>query len=209
MTKASRKASKAPKAKLSEIRIISGKYRSRKITFLQSISDLRPTPNRVRETLFNWLSPYVYNARCLDAFAGSGALGIEALSRGALECTFIENHKLNQRYLQCSIDNLSINNANILSLDACQHIQSCSNYDIIFLDPPFQSSLLQQALDYILENHLIGTDTLIYIEYAKKQSISLLEHFNTIKSSTAGDVQFSLIQKNNFNYRLKSGMGEN
>ena len=130
---------------MSQLRIIAGKFRSRKITFSEEIG-LRPTHDRIRETVFNWLGKEVINAVCLDLFAGSGALGFEALSRGAKHTTFVDTNKNN-------INNLKLNAGNLkLEKNATDFINSdfqklnlnqlCNKFNIAFLDPPFKQNLI-------------------------------------------------------------------
>jgi 16S rRNA (guanine966-N2)-methyltransferase len=136
------------------IHIIGGHYRGKKIQFPESTS-LRPTPNRIRETLFNWLMHDIRGARCLDTFAGSGALGFEAYSRGASEVVFLEQSPLVHTCLQKNIalfqsDALSIKKTDALVyLDAIQ-----SPFDIIFLDPPFSKEYIPQCMQLIQDNEL-------------------------------------------------------
>ena len=147
-----------------KIRIIGGKWRHRYIR-VPSLPELRPTPNRIRETLFNWLDPMIPDAHCLDLFAGSGALGFEALSRGANHVTFVEVSTIALTALKRNSDQLKAEGATIInaafpSIPALPQPQ----YDIIFLDPPFHQAFITPALNWLLENALLKTHSLIYME---------------------------------------------
>lgn len=144
-----------------QLRIIGGEWRSRRLRF-PAIDGLRPTLDRVRETLFNWLQHDIHNARVLDAFAGSGALGLEALSRGAKEVVFLEKHPKAALQLKNNLTDLNVPNAQVWAGDALQWLDSQPEpYDIIFLDPPFGKNLLQPSIDKIKTT----PGTLVYIEY--------------------------------------------
>jgi len=148
------------------LRIIGGKWRGRKIHFIET-EGLRPTPDRVRETLFNWLMPDIAEARVLDLFAGSGALGLEALSRGAAEATFIESSAPAVTQLKKTLVTFKAEQATVIQRraeDWLQQNNSMHRFDIVFLDPPFASTLLP-ALLMQLENSLcLAPRCLIYVE---------------------------------------------
>ena len=132
--------------KANELRIIGGEWRGRRIRF-PARPGIRPSPDRVRETLFNWLAPVVEGSRCLDLFAGSGALGLEALSRGAAATTFIESDQLSADGLREITAKLAPGRAVVLQADALRWLAGPPQlFDIAFLDPPFESSLLTEAL---------------------------------------------------------------
>lgn len=145
----------------SQLRIIGGQWRSRRLAF-PSIDGLRPTMDRVRETVFNWLQFDVEGAQVLDAFAGSGALGFEALSRGARHVTFLEKHPSASKQL---LDNLSIlkaSNASVHTGDAIQWLNTQEHdFDLVFLDPPFHQQLLQPALNALK----LKAGALVYVEH--------------------------------------------
>lgn len=186
----------ANKASLSKVRIIAGKYKSRQIEFSgENNSTLRPTSDRLRETLFNWLMPYVVDANCLDAFAGSGTLGFEALSRLARSCDFFELNAQAIKHLNNNKNKLAIDNASIYQRDVLAHLKTCGNYDVIFLDPPFISDLLEQSLSSILNNVNIDKDCVIYAEYASNNLPPSLSHFTVLKQTKQGAVSACLLQK--------------
>lgn len=157
------------------IRIISGKWRGQKIP-IPKTKKIKPTLNRIKETLFNWLTPNIKNSNCLDCFSGTGALSIEALSRDALSVTLLEkNHKITihiKKYLK----KLKINNANVIETDTIKYLKKKGKpYDIIFLDPPFKKKILLIQTAFLLEkNGWLKKNTLIYIETEKKTNMKKL-----------------------------------
>lgn len=184
------------KIPLSKVRIIAGKYKSRQIEFSGiNNTSLRPTSDRLRETLFNWLMPYIVDAICLDAFAGSGTLGFEALSRLAKSCDFFELDALAIKHLNNNKNRLAIDNAVINQRDVLTHLKTCINYTVIFLDPPFNSDLLEQSLATILANENIDHDCVIYAEYATNTPPPSLLHFTMVKQTKQGTVSACLLQK--------------
>ena len=180
--------SKSHRAKPSnQVRIIGGDWRGRKLQF-PSIEGLRPTPDRVRETLFNWLSPHIAGAHCLDLYAGSGALGFEALSRGARSCSFIDNNKQVQAALASSIEALNCKDrATMILADSGSAITLDHSFDLVFLDPPFASHLLADTLDWLLTSQSIHPKTLIYIEAPKGHELPVCK-FSIIKEKASGEV---------------------
>lgn len=130
-------AKKPKPVSMGQIRIIGGQWRGRKLPVRDS-EGLRPTTDRVRETLFNWLMPVIRDANCLDCFAGSGALGIEALSRYAASATLIELDKHNARQLSENLAQLKIHNAQVINANTLTYLaNSGTPFDVVFLDPPF------------------------------------------------------------------------
>lgn len=178
----------------SSLRIIGGQWRSRRLSF-PAVDGLRPTGDRQRETLFNWLSPYIYGARCLDAFAGSGALGLEALSRGARHCTFIEYTKPAEQSLRENLKLLNAQNAIVHRHDAIQWLSGCRDqYDLVFLDPPFRRNFVQPCLDLIHNNQLLADNALVYIEVESEISgLIWPEQWKKIKEKTSGQVRSILL----------------
>lgn len=176
------------------MRIIGGRWRSRNLKFI-SAPNLRPTPNRVRETLFNWLQNTIVEARCLDLFAGSGALGLEALSRGASEVVFIEKHRAAAQQLAQNLLLLKANN-NVINTDAKSYLLKENNaFDIIFLDPPFRQHFLPQILDIIIEKALLNQNGLIYLEHESEENYQWQDwQLNPIKETKAGQVKSYLLQ---------------
>ncbi len=151
---------------------------------------MRPTPDRVRETLFNWLGQTLYGRKCLDLFAGSGALGIEAASRGAAHVVMVEKNPLVFRALRDNVKKLVCDNVSLRYQDGLEFIlRDESRYDVIFLDPPFQSDYLTKLLA-ILPQHL-AQDGLVYVESGSVIEISL--PWYVVKSGRAGQVCYQLI----------------
>lgn len=172
----------------SQVRIIGGQWKRRSLSFL-AINDLRPTPDRVRETLFNWLQFDIQGTRCLDMFAGSGALGVEALSRGAAECIFFEKNPAQAKHLQQAISNFG-QQPEVLIGDSLQLIrQQQQAFDIVFLDPPYSLNLWQAACQLLIEQKLIHQNSLIYIEADKDwAALALPDCWQYFKSTKAGSV---------------------
>ncbi len=179
------------------LRIIGGYWRSRKLTFINA-PNLRPTPDRVRETLFNWLQRSISDARCLDLFAGSGALGLEALSRGAMEVVFIEKHRAAAQQLEQNLRLLAADSG-VLQCDAKNYLQQATKaFDIIFLDPPFRQNWLPQILDIIFQRKLLQPNGLIYLEHEAEKNYQWQDWgLSAIKTTKAGQVRSYLLELNN------------
>lgn len=189
----SKKTQKAPAP--TSIRIIAGQWRSRKLPVLDE-TGLRPTGDRVRETLFNWLMADINGARCLDLFAGSGALGLEALSRGAAEVTFVELNSRAARQLEINLRTLNCQQARVRTTDALRFLDSedGNRFDLVFVDPPFDNNLWDAVLQKIHHSPLLGNSALVYVESPRKSSLSLPPGWTTKREKTAGDVRFGLYQ---------------
>lgn len=179
------------------LRIIGGKWRSRKLSFIDALG-LRPTPDRVRETLFNWLQGYIHDSSCLDLFAGSGILGLEALSRGAKNVTFVEKNKQVSSQLENNITLLSAN-ATLIHNDAMSYLSNPPHsFDLIFLDPPYRQGLLKQSLEIICQpnNNLLNKNALIYLEHESEENFSWEElGLTVLKQTNAGQVQSYLLRR--------------
>jgi len=196
------KSSKPSHSTLNQVRIIAGSLRGRKIKFPNEI-DLRPTPDRVRETLFNWLEPRIRGARCLDLFAGSGALCIEAISRGAAQVVAVEyNNTVIQSLIkhkeEWHLDGLEIVNMDtreFLKTSSIKHPQT--KFDIIFLDPPYQSSLLEECFALLKTFNGIHAETLLYFESNQPVAKEWFEQWQVIRNKKAGQVYYYLAQRKN------------
>lgn len=176
------------------IRIIGGLYRGKKIHF-PAVEGLRPTPDRVKETLFNWLMNDIRDARCLDAFAGSGSLGFEAFSRGASKVVFVEQSLAASTNLQKIITQFNSPNLKLIKGDARHYLQNCTEqYDLIFLDPPFAQNFLPDCINSIVKSSLLNSGGLIYLETPNEVELDL-EQWKLIKSKRAGQVVSSLFEK--------------
>jgi 16S rRNA (guanine966-N2)-methyltransferase len=177
------------------VRIIAGQWRHRRLSF-PALPGLRPTPDRVRETLFNWLAPYLPGARCLDLFAGSGALGIEAASRGAATVVLVEQAPAAVAALRRNVDLLHIAQAQVVAADALVYLAGQpAMFDIAFLDPPYASPMLQTCLDQLEARHSLAPGALIYIEAASEQTWSLPADWTLLRSKRAGQVGYHLAKK--------------
>ena len=181
-------------------RIIGGKWRGRRIKF-DAADGLRPTTDRIRETVFNWLQPYIYHCRCLDVFAGSGVLGFEALSRGAQYAAFIEQNKKTVERLKDNIRTLAIENASVYHHDALSWLQSAEEvkregdkFDLVFLDPPFDSDLLAKSCKLLSTSGCLAKDAIIYVEHNRDTAIELPENWVALKEKKAGQVAYRLFQ---------------
>jgi len=176
-----------------KIRIIAGKWRGRKLDVIDS-PGLRPTPDRVRETLFNWLQHEILGARCLDLFAGSGALAFEALSRGAKEVVMVESNPKTIETLRQHVETLGSEDHVICLADALSWLrQATIGFDIIFLDPPFGQGHIEACCDVIREQALLNSNGLVYIESEK--GLPLPAGWEFKKQMKAGNVQSGLIKQ--------------
>ncbi len=182
-----------------QLRIIGGEWRGRKLSF-PDVPNLRPTPDRVRETVFNWLMPVIEGAYCLDLFAGSGALGLEALSRGAAEVVFIDAHRKAVQALQSHLQTLQTQSrSRVLLQDSTRFVsqQADTAFDVVFLDPPYKLPLMEKAVPLLEENGFLADDALLYLEIEKRQSLPTLPaNWQQIKEKTAGEVHYFLFQRN-------------
>lgn len=173
-----------------KIRIISGQWRRRQIEFPDG-EGLRPTPDRLRETLFNWLGQELTGLNCLDLFAGSGALGFEAASRGAIKVTMIELSRSAYQALQANKQVLSASSTQIINSDARQFLsRDAQLYDVIFVDPPFASSLASEILPLLLNR--LTPDGLVYLEC---NTLPDLAGWQIHRQGKAGQVQYLLLKK--------------
>jgi 16S rRNA (guanine966-N2)-methyltransferase len=179
-----------------QIRIIGGRWRGRKIP-VPDVPDLRPTPGRVRETLFNWLQPVIAGAYCLDVFAGSGALGFEALSRGAAAVTLVDQSPKVVASLGEIIKTLGVENADAYAATAPAQLKKPARpFDVVFLDPPFQQDLLVPCCFYLEENGFLAADAYIYLEAGQTLNAELLPaNWRLLKSKNAGQVSYHLAQR--------------
>jgi len=176
------------------IRIIAGKHRGRKLPVILA-DGLRPTTDRVKETLFNWLMPYIRDARCLDCFAGAGSLGFEALSRGAKGVTFIELNKAAATQLKQNKTLLKAENIDIINSDALAFLSgSEQQFDLVFLDPPFRQHLVEKAAN-LLNQGWLAEDALIYVEMEVEQGMAQVpNNWLLLKEKVAGQVAYRLYQ---------------
>lgn len=179
-----------------EVRIIAGKWRGRKLKVLD-INQLRPTPDRVRETVFNWLAPIISGAHCLDLFAGTGVLGFEALSRGASSVVMIDASMEVITQLQKTCKQLGVENAALYCASAPHQLRSVpTRFDIVFLDPPYQSDLLFPSCFYLETNEFLADSAYIYLESPQKiHDNELPLNWRLLKSQQAGQVFYHLAKR--------------
>jgi 16S rRNA (guanine966-N2)-methyltransferase len=175
------------------LRVIAGTWRGRRITFAE-IPELRPTPDRVRETLFNWLQSFIVGARCVDLFAGSGALGFEAASRGARQVVMLD---VNQRAiwgLRETSKMLQAPQINIIHADTLTWLNNTSKvFDIMFVDPPFGKNLLPAVLQILSRRAVLKTGARIYMEFNAAKSVPTLPTgWELLRSQKAGQVRYCL-----------------
>jgi len=175
------------------LRIIGGSWRGRRLRF-PAAALIRPTPDRVRETLFNWLGARIVGARCLDLFAGSGALGLEALSRGAAHVTFVEREPEAVRALRATLTEWGAQGAQVERGDALAFLaRSATPFDVAFLDPPFASGLLEQAAALLEGNGWLREAALIYVECGAREGVPPLPpRWVSLKAKRAGEVGYHL-----------------
>lgn len=185
-----RKIQSAPRG---QIRIIGGKWRGRKLPVFDN-EGLRPTTDRIRETLFNWLIPVIQEARCLDCFAGSGALAIEALSRYAASTTLIELERTIATQLTANLVKLEAKNAQVINTDTLSYLaQLGTAYDVIFLDPPFRKDLLQQTALLLEQNSWLSVNSWIYVEAEAEANLAMLpKNWQLHHKKVAGQVAYCL-----------------
>jgi 16S rRNA (guanine966-N2)-methyltransferase len=182
------------------LRIIGGNWRGRKVSFRNN-EEIRPSPDRVRETLFNWLTGYLQNARCLELFAGSGILSFEALSRGAREVTLVDNMQSTVEQLKLEFEKLNVpsHQFQLFNMNADEWLKNSKTdtFDLIFLDPPFDGKELTSTLDQICAGNLLDSAGFIYIESANIISADTLAPGWIIhRQKRAASVHYCLITSN-------------
>lgn len=179
------------------IYIIGGKYRKKKINFPDT-PNLRPTTNRIRETLFNWLMHDIRGAACLDAYAGSGALGLEAISRGANFVTLVEYDTIVYNSLKKTITTFTNEPIKLIREDIETYLTNTSEeFDIIFMDPPFSQPFPKKCMDFLAYNNVLKPGGLMYIEYHSSLDINM-ELWEKLKIKRAGQVTYALYKKLNY-----------
>jgi 16S rRNA (guanine966-N2)-methyltransferase len=187
---ASRAAGRAPEAR-NRVRIVGGAWRSRLVRFPPS-AELRPTPDRVRETLFNWLGQRLDGLSVLDLFAGSGALGFEALSRGAARAVLVERDRRVAAALKAAARELGAAGAQVVQGDALAWLaRSTERFDIVFVDPPYASDLAERALA-MLAAHL-APGARVYVESAA--ALAPAAPWHAVREGRAGAVRYALFER--------------
>jgi len=196
---AKRTAKAGKKSQPGRLRIVAGKWRSRLLR-IADVPGLRPTSERIRETLFNWLTPHIAGARCLDLCAGTGALGLEALSRGAAETVFVEKSRAAAQVLRDNIATLESPAAAVHETDATEFLRRADamedgkKFDIVFLDPPFGADMLGDLCRLLAETPVLTRDAWIYLEQDRaRPEAPLPDGWQVIKTKNAGNVRYSLV----------------
>lgn len=193
-------AAKSKRSNTSHLRIIGGQWRRRNISFIE-MEGVRPTPNRIRETLFNWLAPVIQGARCLDLFAGSGILAIEALSRGANHATLVDKAPAVCRHIKSELDTVAAHpdspQYEIINSDALHWLDTDSQsqaFDIIFLDPPFAEPIVLDCINKIARQRILAANGLLYVESANPISaLDLPQNWQLQRAKSTGMVHYHLI----------------
>jgi len=191
-------------SKRGQCRIIGGKWRGRHIKF-DDAQGLRPTTDRIRETVFNWLQPYLASSRCLDCFAGSGVLGFEALSRGAKALVCIELNMKTVKNLKQNALTLDAKAVTVFHADTLSWLQSVGKenslkpyrekqFDLVFLDPPFRSGLLAESAAVLNSSGCLAEDAIIYVEHAVDETVELPENWQCLKNKKTGQVVYQLFE---------------
>ncbi len=185
------------KEKKGEIRIIGGKWKGKKIYFDLN-DDLRPTPNRAKETLFNWLGQDLNEMYCLDLYSGTGALGLEALSRGAKKVTFVEKNKeYLQKIKKIHLEISKKDECDFYCAECLEWVKNNSSkvkYDLVFIDPPFNKNLIHDLLTTILEKEILSKKGIIYFEFEKKFDLEIPKSLSLKKKKSLGKKSYVLAE---------------
>jgi 16S rRNA (guanine966-N2)-methyltransferase len=188
----------SPKAtQNNQLRIIAGLWRGRKLSF-PDVDGLRPTGDRIRETLFNWLAPEIQGSRCLDLFAGSGALGIEALSRGAETSVLVERDSKAAAQLKANLEILKAEQGRVVNVDALGFLQKGNTdapYHIVFIDPPFQLKLWQAVIEALEAGNWLADNATIYIESGRDDEYHPPINWQLHRDKHAGAVSYRLFYR--------------
>lgn len=181
----------------SRLRIIGGAWRSRRIEFAAA-AGVRPTADRIRETLFNWLQNVIPGARCLDLYAGSGALGFEALSRGARHVVFVDQDLRVVQQLQANAKLLATQDADIVWSDALEYLAACraGPFDVVFLDPPFRDDVTAEICLRLEQHRLLSSPAWVYLETgSQRPPPALPAHWQMLHDKAAGQVAYRLARR--------------
>lgn len=171
-----------------KVYIISGHLKGRKLSFTNNLN-IRPTTNRIRETLFNWIDKYIKNSRCLDCFSGSGALGFESISRYAKFVTFLEIERNTVYSLIKNTKKLNISNLEIIHTNTLKWLEQPKKpYDIIFIDPPYNEQLTEKTIVLLEKNKWIKNQSIIYIEMKKTQDLIISHNFTLYKKKITSQI---------------------
>lgn len=177
-----------------DVRILGGKFKGKLLPVLD-VEGLRPTPSRVRETIFSWIKDSLGNAKVLDLFAGSGALGLEAYSRGAKDVTLVELDKDNSSNLKEIAKSMSYDEIHVINDDALHFLDNVSStFNIVFIDPPYKLDIYEKVLEKLLDKNLIDDYSLIYVEM-RNGSNKIVPGYEIIREENAGQSKYSLWTK--------------
>lgn len=182
-----------------EIRIIAGRWRGRKLPVLSS-QGLRPTTDRIKETLFNWLAPYLQASRCLDCYSGSGSLGFEAVSRGAAEALLLEKDRAAAQQLIANKNKLADQQITIIQTDSLLWLANPSSqpFDLVFIDPPFGQGLVPQTIERLDQYDWLAPSAWIYIETEQDHpELSVPTDWQLHRQKQVGQVYCRLYQRLN------------
>ena len=180
------------------VRIIAGAWRGRRVHF-PDLPELRPTPDRVRETVFNWLQHSIAGTRCLDLFAGSGALGLEALSRGARDVVFVEQFQLAARSVEEQLIRFGgAARGRVMTMGAARFLRTPAEpFQIVFLDPPFGKDALAEYVPLLDQGNWLAAGSLVYLENERLAGVPAIpQHWELLKSKSAGEVGYHLARVN-------------
>lgn len=179
-----------------KLRIIAGEWRSRQLSF-EDAEGLRPTPARVRETLFNWLRNDVFGGRCLDLYAGSGALGVEAASRGAAYVVQVERNALACHQLKANCGNLEARQIKIVQQDVLRFLAGDAEpFDLVFLDPPFGKKLAEETCQRLEDKGWLVKQAKVYVEVEKGFALkNIPDNWHQLNKKSAGEVDFYLYER--------------
>ena len=186
-----------PKSATGSLRIVAGNLRGSRLG-VPDVKGLRPTSDRVRETLFNWLAPVIVGARCLDLYAGTGALGIEALSRGASHCVFVERERGLCELLWQNLVRLRVAEARVVNDDAQGFLAApapAEAFDLVFLDPPFSANLWTAAAQRLEQAGWLSAGAFVYVEMPTGAEFESPVGWNSYREGQAGAVHFALYRR--------------
>ena len=187
------RGAREPAARSRILRIIAGRHRGRRLRFPAGVA-IRPTPDRVRETLFNWLQPRIAGARVLDLFAGSGALGLEAISRGAASVTCVEKDRRAAAAIEALAREWNETEVRVACADALDWLaQADGVFDIVFLDPPYDAGVLATAAAALATRRRLAADARVFVESRARDALpNLPDGWQSLRSGRAGEVGYHL-----------------
>ncbi len=179
-----------------KVRIIGGEWRSRQLQFTET-PGLRPSADRVRETLFNWLQFDIAGKNCLDLYAGSGALGFEAASRGANTVCMVEKNPANCRQLHENCTKLNARHIKVVQQDVFKFLAGDHlGFDVVFMDPPFGKQLVSQSCHWLEDKQWLTPGALIYVEVESKLAkLGIPENWQPVKQKTTGEISMNLFSR--------------